>query len=930
VATRWTYFFGAGQTEGDPARKDILGGKGASLAAMSRAGLPVPPGFTIATRCCRLFLQGGGRWPEGLEEEVRRGLARLEVAAGRKFGSPDSPLLVSVRSGAPVSMPGMMDTILNCGLWTGMAEAAPGRFWPVYLEFIRAFARTVAGISADDLAEAEKEFCDGHHLKGTPADGDRRRALAACLKRLYAERAGRPFPEDPWQTLVECINAVFRSWNSPRAIAYRQAHGIAEGDGTAVNVQAMFPSQVSGILFTVNPNDMAAEEMIIESSYGLGESVVSGDVHPDRFVVSRRDLSVRQVSLGHMVRLVAARGDDRPIDPDAPSLAADEVRELARIGLDIEKFFGGRPMDIEWGRADGRFALLQARPIRGLEIIEDVEIGLEEQIHRLRKIAGDRPKVWVLHNLAETLRFPMPLTWDVTHRFMSGQGGIGRMYRDFGYRPGQDGFLELICGRIYADPDRAASLFWEGVPLTYDLAEVRRNPKVMESAPTRFDPERVTGRFFLGLPRLVVSMLQASRRMREMRRAAIQRFQKEVLPPYLEWLKEKRGQNLAALGDAEVLADLRERLTRVIDEFGAESLKPGYFGGMALAALRQRLCQLMGQEAGTREALTLTQGLEGDTTVEQNVMLYRVARGTASMADFYSRFGHRAVGEMELATPRWEEDPSYIKQILAVYLDESVPSPEVMHQANAERRREAEANLPETLCQWGGSSLLEEVRADLDDATAMLPYREIGKHYLMMGYQAIRVSLLELARRWGLGRDIFFLRLDELERYPAEREALSAKIAARKIRWQSAKRLEMPEVIDSRELDSLGLPKRHEAAAELPAEPIASGVATGPARVVFEPEQAAGACADYILVCPSTDPAWTALFVHARGLVVEQGGMLSHGAIVARDFGIPAVVCPGATQIIADGQTICVDGNCGRITLLDGQNGAAGQPYNVS
>ena len=918
MATRWTYFFGAGQTEGDPDRKDVLGGKGASLAAMSRAGLPVPPGFTLSTECCRRFLQADGRWPEGLDDEVRAGLARLEEATGRRFGSADKPLLVSVRSGAPVSMPGMMDTILNCGLAPEMAQADPARFWPVYVGFIRMFARTVAGISAEEFDAVERAVASASapHRASAQRTPDAWQALAERFKRLYAERTGRPFPADPWQTLRECIEAVFRSWNSARAVAYRQAHGIAAGDGTAVNVQAMFPSEVSGILFTVNPNDMAAEEMIIESSYGLGESVVSGDVHPDRFTVARQGLAIRQAALGHKVRLVAALGDARAVDPDAPSLTAAQVREVAEIGLKIEAFFGGRPMDIEWGLSEGRFALLQARPIRGLEIVEDVEIGREEEIHRLRELAGDKRKVWVLHNLAETLRFPMPLTWDITHRFMSGNGGLGRMYKDFGYRPGRDGFLELIGGRIYADPDRAASLFWEGMPLTYDLAEVRRNPKLLESAPTRFDPDRATGRFFLGLPGLVVAMLRASRRMRELRRTAVERFEKDVLPAYLAWLREKRGRPLASLSEADLLAELRERLGRVIDEFGGESLKPGFFGGMALAALRERLCQLVGQEAGTREAFTLTQGLGGDTTVEQNVMLYRVARGTALMAEFYNRFGHRAVGEMELASPRWEEDPSYLKQILAVYLDENAPSPEAMHRANTEGRRAAEARLPEMLREGGGSSFLEEVAANLADAKAMLPYREIGKHYLMMGYQAIRAVLLELGRRWGLGRDLFFLRLDELSRYPDEREALAAKIAARKVRWQSAKRLEMPGVIDSKELDALGLTQPLEAAADMAAEPIASGVATGPARVIFSPDEAAGACTDYILVCPSTDPGWTALFVHARGLVVEQGGMLSHGAIVARDFGIPAVVCPGATRAIADGQTIRVDGNRGRITLI--------------
>ena len=924
MANRWTYFFSPGQTEGDPDRKDILGGKGASLAAMSRAGLPVPPGFTISAECCRLFLGTSGRWPAGLEDEVRQSLARLEEAAGRRFGDPARPLLVSVRSGAAVSMPGMMDTILNCGLSPEMAAAAG--FWSTYVQFIRMFGKTVAGIAEDSFDAACRDAPAGKHAHAAPPPTpERYRDLAARCTRLYEERARRPFPATPWLALVECIDAVFRSWNSPRAITYRQANDVRGADGTAVTVQSMFPSEVSGILFTANPTDLAADEMIIESSYGLGESVVSGDVHPDRFTVCRKGLTLKHQALGHKSRLVAALGDAARRDPDAPSLVPEEVLALARTGLEIERFFG-RPMDIEWGLAGGRFALLQARPIRGLDIAEDVEIGRTEEIHRLRQRAEKHRKVWVLHNLSETLRYPTPLTWDVVRRLMSGDGGVGRMYKAFGYRPSdevcREGFLELICGRIYADTDRAADLFWDGMPLTYDPAEVAERPRVLESAPTRFDPDKATGRFFVGLPRLVWSMLESSRRMKPMRRAAVRRFTKEILPPYLAWIDAKRRQDLTALPTRQVLAELRDRVARVVDDFAGESLKPGYFGGVALASLEQRLCQLMGNAPGIQQALLLTQGLDGDTTVEQNILLWRVARGEATVEDFLARFGHRTVGEMELATPRWAEDSTYVRQIIAAYAGGAAGSPLAMHEANAGRRQAADLALPETLRLWGGSSFTEEILADLADARAMLPYREIGKHYLMMGWQVLRLALVELARRWDLGRDLFFLRLDELPRWEADRADLEKQIAARKVRWQSARRLEMPETVDSAHLDTLGLAVKHAAATELAGEPIASGVATGAARVIFDPQQAAGIATDYILVCPSTDPGWTALFVHARGLIVEQGGMLSHGAIVARDFGIPAVVCPGATSRIADGTKIRVDGNSGRITFVDEARGS--------
>lgn len=292
VAPRWVYPFGPGQTSQVPAEKDLLGGKGASLAAMSRAGLPVPPGFTITTECCRAFFDNAQQWPVGLEEEVRTHLTRLEEAVGRRFGRGRSPLLVSVRSGAAVSMPGMMDTLLNCGLHPGLADELDDSptFWLAYLQFIRTFARTVADIRPDAFA--------------VPAQPATRQTVEAALA-IYQATAGRPFPTDPWTLLCECINAVFRSWNTERAVAYRQHHEIRGPWGTAVNVQAMFPSQISGVLFTQDPNDVSAGRMVLEASFGLGESVVSGDVTPDRFLVCRDNFRQVQASVGHKSQGVA-------------------------------------------------------------------------------------------------------------------------------------------------------------------------------------------------------------------------------------------------------------------------------------------------------------------------------------------------------------------------------------------------------------------------------------------------------------------------------------------------------------------------------------------------------------------------------------------------------------------------------------------------
>ena len=339
---------------------------------------------------------------------------------------------------------------------------------------------------------------------------------------------------------------------------------------------------------------------------------------------------------------------------------------------------------------------------------------------------------------------------------------------------------------------------------------------------------------------------------------------------------------------------------------------------MALYELTELLSQLAGREEGAALANTLTVALEGDVTVEQDMMLARVAHGGAELGTFIERFGHRAVGEMELMEPRWREDPRYLEQMVGALARADGRDPEEVHRENVRRRQEAEDALPARLAEWGGRSLREDVDGLLAQARALLPYRENGKHYLMMGYELVRLAILELSRRWDVGSDVFFLQREELGRFESDRARLLDAVRSRRVRWQAFRRLDMPDVVDSRALERLGLPEPVAAGGHrLDGTPAAPGVASGPARIVLDPRQAGDMGVGYVLVCPSTDPAWTPLFINAVALVVERGGVLSHGAIVARDFGIPAVVCPNATRRIPAGALVRVDGNDGRVTVLE-------------
>ncbi|MHC4811373.1 MAG: pyruvate, phosphate dikinase, partial [Planctomycetota bacterium] len=276
------------RTDGDGRQRQLLGGKGAGLAEMAHIGLPVPPGFTITTEVCAIFDAGGGRLPAGLMSRVREHVALLEQETGNRCGSAEDPLLVSVRSGAAVSMPGMMDTVLNLGLTdagvTGLAEASGDERFALdaYRRFINMFGDVVMGVPH---ALFEQAFDRIKRAEGVREDTEvsvagLRRLVAESLK-VYRRRVGSPFPQDPYRQLQLAIEAVFRSWNAPKAVAYRRISGITGLAGTAVNVQAMvFGNRGSdsgtGVAFTRDPatgENRLYGEFLVNAQ---GEDVVAG------------------------------------------------------------------------------------------------------------------------------------------------------------------------------------------------------------------------------------------------------------------------------------------------------------------------------------------------------------------------------------------------------------------------------------------------------------------------------------------------------------------------------------------------------------------------------------------------------------------------------------------------------------------------------
>jgi len=288
-----TYFFGAGKADGDASMKDLLGGKGANLAEMSRIGLPIPAGFTITTEVCTYFTSHGGKYPENLELAVMASLKQVEHSMGKRFGGAADPLLVSVRSGARASMPGMMDTVLNIGLndvtVKGLAARGNDRFaYDCYRRLVQMYGDVVLGLKPEDdtspdpfeTAIAARKAARGV-TRDTELDVDDLKHLVGEFKRLIKQAKGVDFPDDPKAQLWGAIDAVFKSWNNRRAIEYRRINSIPDYWGTAVNVQAMVFGNIgwdsgTGVAFTRNP---ATGENVFYGEYLLnaqGEDVVAG------------------------------------------------------------------------------------------------------------------------------------------------------------------------------------------------------------------------------------------------------------------------------------------------------------------------------------------------------------------------------------------------------------------------------------------------------------------------------------------------------------------------------------------------------------------------------------------------------------------------------------------------------------------------------
>jgi pyruvate,orthophosphate dikinase len=348
--TKWVYSFGAGHNEGRADMRDLLGGKGANLAEMSSIGLPVPPGFTITADVCTAFYDNGKEYPDDLKGQVDAALVAVEKAVGLDFGDQAHPLLVSVRSGARVSMPGMMDTVLNLGLnditVEGLAKAAKDeRFaWDSFRRFIQMYGSVVLGVDHHRFEEIiEHAKLNADVIEDTALTAQHWREVVEGYKDLVQQETGKPFPQDPHEQLWGAIGAVFGSWMNPRAITYRRLHDIPAAWGTAVNVQAMVFGNMgndcaTGVCFTRDPStgeNMFYGEYLVNAQ---GEDVVAGIRTPQPLSAS------------------VAKAGEIPLEKAMPAAYA----ELMEVRSTLEKHYKDM-QDIEFTVQQNKLYMLQTR-----------------------------------------------------------------------------------------------------------------------------------------------------------------------------------------------------------------------------------------------------------------------------------------------------------------------------------------------------------------------------------------------------------------------------------------------------------------------------------------------------------------------------------------------------------------------------------------
>ena len=878
-----------------------VGGKAANLGELTRAGLPVPPGFCVTTTAYQLVAE------DAWLEPILAGLADTHPG--------DTPRLAELASAA-------RKRLLAARVPEAVGEAVVAAYATLG-DRVPVAVRSSA--TAEDLPTASFAGQQDTFLNVVGAE-----ALLDATRRCWASL-----------------------WTD-RAVAYRASNGIDHRSvRLAVAVQEMVEAAVSGVLFTANPLTGRRRQAVIDASPGLGEAVVSGEVNPDHFVVDGATGEILERRTGDKrveIRAVPG-GGTRRIELDGDNghvgeacLNDDQVRALAALGVRVEEHYGA-PQDTEWSiDPRGKIWLLQARPITTLFPLPSSAPTDENDL-----------RVYFSFSVAQGVYRPLtPMGLQTLKMVFSA--------------------MATLAGRPPLDPYAGPlPMVDAGGRLFVDVAPVLRSRlgrRVLYFATSHMEARSAPiFRSLASDPRLA----PAATPVLPVARAVLTVLAKGRVPPRIvRALADPKTARARAAGvaaefraaarDLPAHADAGQRLATVerLISGGPPRLLPGVVPGFAAGLMANALAgKLLGGLATDDERRVVLRGLPHNPTTEMDLSIWSLARRVredpaserlvretppeelaaaysdgalpaplqSELASFLSSYGHRGVAEIDLGLPRWSEDPAYILGVISNYLrlDDPEMAPDVVFRRAAREAEEMVSDLSRRAARKGRlrgtlvGFLLRRTRE-------LAGLREMPKFCIILLFSRARTLLwtvgedLAEAGRLEEVEDVFFLSLPEAWAAVSGHD-LRALVGERRAGYQrELGRRHVPRVLLSDGTEPQAGTRKGTVAEDGPGvlrgTPASGGLVTARARVILDP---AGATLEpgEVLVAPSTDPGWTPLFLIAGGLVMEMGGSMSHGAVVAREYGIPAVVgVPDATGRVVTGTRITVDGSAGTATLV--------------
>jgi len=835
----------------------VVGGKGASLARLVRAGFRVPPGFHVTTRA---YLDFAGRG--GLREPVLAALSAVDPSDAATFDAA-AARIGELFAGQPLPGP--------------TAAAIAGAY---------------AGLG-DDVPVAVRSSATAEDLPGLSAAGQHDTYL-----NVRGEAA-----------VLDAVRRCWASLWSARAIGYRARRGIEPGDvSIAVVVQRLVPAQAAGVMFTIDPLDGAHDTVVVSANWGLGESVVAGDVTPDVAVIARASGTLVSYQVGSKETMTVADGADTRTAGTPPGLRSaavlspDQAGELARVGLAIETLYG-EPMDIEWALAAGELSVIQARPIT---TPDSPAAGPGEQWND--SLDGDY--LWSNGNVGEALPDVMtPATWSCIELLMSRMTFPPSL-------PGYRGYGR-IGGRVYVNVSMSIAL--------EALAGISPRRFVILLGPVlgKLPPIEEIPRPRLPRWKAVRLMVPAAVAMLRRVRASQKRMPRflAAAPDRCERLRAEIEQTT----DATVLASLWPDKVRPLLEEACDMLAAAATHGTRMLTVPGKLAKLIGE---ADSALLLSgQQAEGPSLASLGpaLGLARLARGETDRDTFARQYGHRGPHEVELSVPRPAEDPAWIDDQLAALGDTARGADALLADREAAR-----AAAWERLARRDPGKAAA-ARKLIARWAPIARDREAARSEVVRSAWVARTWVQRAGTLTGHGDDLFFLELPEIFGLLRGDRAPLATVPARRASYQAYRALPpYPALIRGR-FDPIRWaadPNRRSdyyderAQATEPADTItgfpgAAGVVEGVAHILLKVQDAARLGDGEILVTTVTNIGWTPVFPRAAAVVTDVGAPLSHAAIVARELGIPAVVgCGNATMRLRTGDRVRVDGSHGTVEVL--------------